>query len=104
MEQVSVAKPPYASPCTRCGYCCAMERCWLSIQAFGEGPGPCPALEQHDGLAACGVLLKAPASVQPTIAYVLRIGGGCDSPDDAESEAWNRRHSSANSVTTGDSK
>lgn len=95
METVSLAKPAFKAPCTRCGYCCVMERCWISIQAFGEGPGPCPGLTFDGPLAACGVLTEAPAFIQPKIAYALAIGRGCDSSDDDESAKWNRRAVSA---------
>ena len=85
-----IAKPAFRAPCTRCGYCCAMERCWLSIQAFGEGPGPCPGLTYEGSVASCGVLMAAPAFIQPKIAFALGLGVGCDSPDDKESTEWNR--------------
>jgi hypothetical protein len=90
-----LAKPAFKTPCTRCGYCCAMERCWISIQAFGEGPGPCPGLTYVGSVASCGVLEIAPAFIQPKIAFALGIGSGCDSPDDDESVAWNRHAHSA---------
>lgn len=66
-----------------------MERCWISVQAFGEGPGPCPGLTYQGQIASCGVLEIAPSFIQSKIAYALGIGHGCDSPDDDESTKWN---------------
>ena len=102
MEQ-RLAKPTFKTPCTRCGYCCAMERCWLSIQAFGEGPGPCPGLEWNGQQASCGVLTAAPGFIQPKIAFALGLGMGCDSPDDEQSAEWNKRAVSAKGDSHGQS-
>lgn len=90
-----LAKPKFSTPCNRCGYCCAMERCWISIQAFGEGPGPCPGLEWDGPQAACGVLRAVPPLLQPKVAYALALGRGCDAADDDESDEWNKRAPSA---------
>lgn len=95
-----IAKPLRGAPCTRCGYCCAMERCLISVWAFGEGPGPCPALEYDGPVAVCGVVRDVPAFIQPRIAAALGLGVGCDSPDDDESINWNRRVGSAASGST----
>lgn len=96
---MNLAKPAFKAPCTRCGYCCAMERCRLSIQAFGEGPGPCPALRYDGVIAACGVLLDVPSESQPLIAFTLAIGSGCDSPDDDDSAKWNSHSETVGPVT-----
>ena len=89
MELHRLAKPAFKAPCNRCGYCCAMERCLISIWAFGEGPGPCPGLEFDGSQARCGVLVAAPAFIQTKIAFALGLGTGCDSPDDDQSAEWN---------------
>ena len=94
------AKPLKGSTCNRCGFCCRMERCGLSVQVFGEGAGPCPALEEDARQTYCGVLRnperyllekypmlalsqRSIPQIQVSIAHALGIGIGCDSVDPA---------------------
>lgn len=80
-------KPRFGSPCNGCGYCCAAEQCHISLEIFGAVGAPCPALE-FDVINTrfyCGVLREAPYAIQPTIAFLLGIGRGCDA-DDPESQ------------------
>lgn len=82
MTDAPIQKPEFGSPCNGCGLCCIAEQCLLSIEIFGEMPGPCQALEFDEGRFYCGVLRKAPYVVQPIIAYALGIGAGCDSEEE----------------------
>lgn len=74
-------KPRKGAPCNGCGYCCAAERCLLAIEALGDGPGPCPAMQFEGARFYCGLLREAPGPLQPTIAFLLGIGHGCDADD-----------------------
>lgn len=74
-------KAPKGSPCNGCGYCCAAEQCLISLELFGPVGAPCPAMQFADGRFYCGVLREAPPTVQPTIAFLLGIGHGCDADD-----------------------
>ena len=91
-------KPKYGEPCNRCGECCRLELCFLANVVFEGCPAPCPALEYHDGLFACGLIIRPdfyitqnwPAKdrlemkqyVTPRIQAVLGIGQGCGMPDE----------------------
>lgn len=76
-------KPPKGEACNGCGYCCAAEQCLLSLELFGPVGAPCPALEFDVPTRRfyCGVLRDAPHSIQPTIAFLLGAGMGCDADD-----------------------
>ncbi len=87
-------KPKYGNPCNGCGVCCQLQRCYFSAEIFGAGPGPCPALEDENGRAWCGVLrhptkymderVFRKASVgefQVAFAGALAISRGCDTVD-----------------------
>lgn len=95
-------KPKFGAPCNGCGICCQLERCHFSVEILGAGPGPCPALEDQNGRAWCG-LLRQPTKYmgdapfvtsgtsvgrfQVAFASALAIGRGCDSDDEAVRQA-----------------
>lgn len=74
-------KPRFGAPCNGCGYCCAAEQCHLSLEIFGAVGAPCPAMQFEGGRFYCGVLRDSPPMIQPTIAFLLGIGRGCDADD-----------------------
>jgi hypothetical protein len=93
-----LAKPKFGSPCNGCGICCQLQRCHYSVLIFGDGPGPCPALEDDGERTWCGILrnpmsyadepiYRLPAKqigeFQAAFASALAIGSGCDSSDEA---------------------
>lgn len=76
-------KPPHGAPCTRCGVCCYVVQCELSLHLFGPRPGPCPALViPEDGRAVCGLVegFRKDGATQLATAAALLIGAGdgCD--------------------------
>ena len=74
-------KPRKGERCNGCGYCCAAEQCLISLELFGKVGAPCPAMQFEGGRFYCGVLREAPPSLQPTIAFLLGAGMGCDADD-----------------------
>lgn len=90
MRDRAPEKPPYGAPCNGCGFCCAAERCILSVEMIGAGPGPCPAMEFEQGRFWCGLVRNASryASHVPEFAddafrqmMMPYFGTGCDSDD-----------------------
>lgn len=85
-------KPKYGDPCNRCGLCCWVTQCDLSVSVFGERVGPCPALESSkDGRTDCGIVAN-PQNYVPvrfltahgadtlsrSAALLIGAGDGCD--------------------------
>lgn len=53
----TLEKPPYGSPCNKCGKCCEDQLCPLGSLLFNKQDGPCPALEHNaDGTGTCGLV------------------------------------------------
>lgn len=75
---MTLLKPKFGERCNGCGYCCLNEQCLISRELFGKEPGPCRALQFEGGRYYCGVVREAPAELQPTIAFLLGLGMGCD--------------------------
>jgi len=91
-KDAAAKKPPYGSPCSRCGVCCMASRCPLGQHVFGiEEPGPCPALTSlGEAGYGCGLVLD-PRRFSPVRAathgvetlrraafLLIDVGGGCD--------------------------
>lgn len=54
---MTVEKPPYGSPCNKCGQCCEDQLCPLGSLLFDKQDGPCPALQRNeDGTGTCGLV------------------------------------------------
>lgn len=87
-----ITKPTKGASCNGCGLCCAAQACGLAREFLGAVGGPCPALERDDSRFWCGLLRvphkylgtfpEADYLLQPTFAYMLGAGAGCDSDDD----------------------
>ena len=77
--------------CTGCGRCCQEEACALSVEYMHSEQAPCVALEIHDGILRCGLVLHphkyllgpekpwADEMLSPLFRLALGIGKGCDS-------------------------
>lgn len=89
-------KPDYAQPCNRCGFCCLMEQCDLSVRVFGP-QDMCPALTFANGQSSCSLVSNAAAffaepmagAVQELASLVLGISefGTCDASSTEEETA-----------------
>lgn len=54
---VILQKPPFASPCNRCGVCCRMTPCQGANVVIGQYHGRCIILEESpDGITSCGLV------------------------------------------------
>jgi hypothetical protein len=52
-----IGKPPYGSPCNKCGGCCEDRVCPLGQLVFSRQHGPCPALQLNaDMTGTCGLV------------------------------------------------
>jgi len=80
-------KPRFGEKCNGCGWCCEQSQCLLSIDLFGKEPGPCRALVRADGRTYCGVVQEASHELQPTLAFLLGLGVGCDATGPIDYEA-----------------
>mgnify|MGYP001583561810 FL=1 len=84
MSDTAPEKPPFGAPCNGCGVCCIAELCQIGRKAFGDIPGPCPALQFHQGRFWCGVVLaeyegrRQGVIELPLLEQTLAIGRGCD--------------------------
>lgn len=91
---MTIAKPPYGSPCNSCGACCRDQLCPLARLAFPTWRAPCPALAEHEQGFACGFIVRPRdfAPVQSAIhgaralsagaALLIGAGRGCDAARD----------------------
>jgi len=48
---------------------------------FGKEPGACRALQYADGRTYCGLVRMASPDLQPSLAFLLGLGMGCDADD-----------------------
>lgn len=57
-RNAAALKPPYGSPCNRCGACCEATLCPLAQHVMGRrfDDGPCPALLGEPGATSCGIV------------------------------------------------
>lgn len=55
----------YPHPCIRCGSCCRSEICSHGGMFLGTLTPPCPALEFHDGVHCCGLIVNTSRYVYP---------------------------------------
>jgi hypothetical protein len=91
------AKPPYKSPCNRCGLCCVHQPCSIGKLMFATDEGPCPALQwDHDGASACGLIrdparyapmrarIKGPTALREAMKLLVAAGKGCHIPSREE--------------------
>lgn len=86
--EAGLAKPRHRAPCNRCGLCCLMQQCEISVEIFGPQPR-CPVLERAGNAYACGLItdparhLGVPPESAPHFAMLfgsmLAIGTDCDS-------------------------
>jgi hypothetical protein len=54
---VDLEKPPHGDPCNGCGWCCRNQLCPLASGVFGGSQNrQCPALEEAEGRAVCGLV------------------------------------------------
>lgn len=75
-------KPKFGHPCNHCGLCCAVQQCPASLEIFGPGHLPCPALVKVDGKALCGVVVKEQQEDPPPVVQkMLGVGVGCSLTD-----------------------
>lgn len=87
MSDTAPEKPPFGAPCNGCGVCCIAELCQIGSAAFGDIPGPCPALQFHHGRFWCGLVLaeyegRRQGIIElPLLEHTLAIGRGCDAED-----------------------
>jgi hypothetical protein len=99
--------PRYGDPCNNCGACCATSQCIVSVAAFGERPGPCPAFEPK-GETKCGmvsnpsryalsrVICYGEDAVRKATLQLIYAGEGCDARfnvaprDPAVLERWRK--------------
>lgn len=91
---MSIAKPPYGSPCNGCGDCCRNQLCPLAEKAFPAWMAPCPALVQQGNKFVCGLVthperyapvraaLHGLRTVGRTAALLTGAGLGCDAAHD----------------------
>lgn len=105
----TIEKPPYGTPCNRCGLCCERDLCPLARIMFGNVAAPCPALERDEaGGAVCGVIAhpalyapgREPAVVRDVAAEAIGAGIGCDARvegdiDPPKSYRWQLRKAAA---------
>lgn len=83
-----LTKPRFGTPCNGCGVCCQQEVCRVGVVAFGARPGPCPALQWHQGRFWCGLVLaeyegrRQEMLELPLLDQALAIGRWCDAADD----------------------
>jgi len=54
----------FKKECCRCGFCCVITQCPISLSIYGERE-QCPALEFNSGEATCSII------------NVVPIGDGC---------------------------
>lgn len=91
-------KPPYGSPCNRCGLCCMNELCPLAASLFRRTDGPCPALLSVGDGYSCGLVLS-PERFAPMLAFaegkdrlsaaaaaLIGAGHGCDAQTPGEQD------------------
>lgn len=74
-------KPKFGERCNGCGWCCEQEQCLISVEMFGKEPGACRALQYADGRTYCGLVRMASPDLQPSLAFLLGLGMGCDADD-----------------------
>lgn len=84
-------KPQPSEPCNGCGICCAEMTCRLARDFLGFRSAPCPALEFDDGRFWCGLVRRphyylgtfpeGDFLLQPSFAFLLGFGVGCDAND-----------------------
>lgn len=84
-------KPTFGDPCNGCGYCCAMELCDVAEEYFPGASVPCPALEYHDGVFRCGLVVRpshhlgmrfnGDKILSPLFLRAIAAGQGCGCPD-----------------------
>jgi hypothetical protein len=99
-QLVVIQKPPFNSPCNRCGEYCRQEACPASVEYLHSEQIPCIALEiQPDGTFVCGLMLHATRYIRPEWAgedtsgpdgfiseglkKLLAVGRGCGMQDGA---------------------
>jgi hypothetical protein len=78
-----IQKPPYRSPCNRCGECCKVGPCDLAIDFLQADDGElCPALEvEPDGRFSCGLFKRPIHYINPQLAAEAEtINGWTDFP------------------------
>ena len=86
-------KPTFGAPCNNCGLCCRLQACHVSENFLNSSQAPCIALEVHNGVYQCGMILRpshylglshldgADEMIRPLIAEALDIGRGCTMDD-----------------------
>lgn len=69
-EFVILQKPPYRSPCNRCGACCKAGPCDLATDFLQAADGElCPALEvEPNGQFSCGLFKRPLHYINPQLA------------------------------------
>lgn len=92
-------KPLFGDACNRCGLCCLMEQCSISLAFFGNR-GICPALNLQGGASTCELISEPQKHVPAVIAaevgelsaLTLGSGTGCDATaTDADQEVYERQ-------------
>lgn len=61
----------FKTKCSRCGYCCLVERCPVSKELYGPSDETCPALDFEQDLAICKLAVTDEGK------KFLGIGEGC---------------------------
>lgn len=71
-------KPPHGEPCNGCGWCCQSQLCPLAWAVFGGDQNrQCPALEEAEGRAVCGLVAHPMAySMVGTLKHGAAAMGG----------------------------
>lgn len=66
----------YPNKCTRCGFCCLIERCPMAILTWEvKHKGldvTCPGLSFENGVASCSII-----STKEETHYIMGVGVGC---------------------------
>ena len=65
-------KPKMGEPCNNCGWCCLTEVCPIGAWVTRSTVAPCTLLDTKGDKHYCTL------AIDPDIANLMDIGGGCD--------------------------